>query len=77
MPGKHCGKKGRKHTPIVSKKQRGAMGVAYAAKKGKRIKGGLRGPAKEMKKSMSKVELRRHLKESKGKKLPKKVKKKY
>ena len=33
MPGKHCGKKGRKHTPIVSKKQRGLFGAEYARKK--------------------------------------------
>lgn len=52
------------------------MGVAYAAKKGKKIKGGLRGPAKQMKKGMTKAELSSHLKEAGGKELPKKVKKK-
>ena len=75
MPGKGCKKRGRKHTPITSGAERGAMGVAYASKKGKKIKGGLRGPAKAIKKSMTKAELKRHLKESKGKKLPKKSKK--
>ena len=71
-----CPKKKRKHTPIVSKAQRGAMGVAYAAKRGKIPKSKLKGPAREMAKSMPKAELKRHLKESKGKKLPQKVAKK-
>ena len=71
-----CPKKKRKHTPIVSKAQRGAMGAAYAAKRGKIPKSKLKGPAREMAKSMPKAELRRHLKESKGKKLPQKVAKK-
>lgn len=70
MPCKH-----KKHTPITSKAQQGAMGVAYSAKKGKTIKGGLRGPAKQIKKGMTKIELKSHLKESAGKKLPKKAKK--
>lgn len=68
MPGKGCrkkGKKGRKHTPIVSKKQRGFFGAEYARKKA----------GKKGKTKMSKAELSRHLKESKGKKLPKRVKK--
>jgi len=60
MPGKHCKK--RKHTPIVSKKQRGFFGAEY-----KRAKSG-----KKRKTKMTKAELKRHLKESKGKKLPKK-----
>lgn len=66
MPGKHCGKKGgRKHTPIVSKKQRGFFGAEYArGKAGKKKKTG-----------MSQAELKRHLKESKGEKLPLKSKK--
>lgn len=76
MSGKGCPKSSRKHTPIVSEIQRGAMGAAYAAKKGKKVKGGLRSPAKEMVKSMSKAELKRHLKEAKGKELVKKVQKK-
>jgi len=65
-----CKKSGRKHTPITSKAQRGAMGVAYAAKKGKISVKKLKGPAKKMYKSMPKVELARHLEESGGKKLP-------
>jgi len=64
MPGKGCKKK--RHTPIVSKKQRGFFGAEYARKKA-----GKKGRTK-----MSKAELRRHLKESKGKKLPKRRKKK-
>ena len=60
--------KHKKHTPIVSKAQRGVMGAALAKKKGKKIK--LRGPAKKVAKSMTKTKLRAHLKESKGKKLP-------
>ena len=71
MPGKKCKK--RKHTPIVSEAQRGAMGVAYAAKKGQIPKSKLKGPAKKIVKGMTKVELKRHLKESKGKKLPKRA----
>lgn len=59
MPCKH-----RKHTPIVSKKQRGLFGAEYARrKKGK--KGRMKG--------ITVKELRKHLKESKGKKLPKKA----
>lgn len=59
MPGK-CKK--RKHTPIVSKKQRGLFGSELARRKeGKRPR--MPGITKE--------ELREHLKESKGKKLPK------
>ena len=64
--------KHRKHTPIVSQKQQGAMGAAYAAKKGKIPMSNFGGPAKEMAKSMPKAELKRHLKESKGKNLPEK-----
>ena len=69
-PGSH-----RKHTPIVSEAQRGAMGAAYAAKKGEIPMSELRGVSKKMAKSMPAAELRRHLKESKGKKLVSKVKK--
>ncbi len=66
MPGKGCKKGGRKHTPITSEKQRGLMGADYArAKRGEKTRTG-----------MSKAELRRHLKESKGKNLPAKAKKK-
>lgn len=63
MPGKGC--RGRKHTPIVSKKQQGKFGAEYARRKA--------GKASRMK-GITKAELKRHLKESKGKKLPKKAK---
>lgn len=69
MPGKGCrkkGKKGRKHTPIKSERQQGLFGAEYARKKA-----GRKGKTK-----MTKPILRRHLKEAKGKKLPKKAKKK-
>lgn len=61
MPGRGCGKGGhRKHTPIVSKKQRGLFGAEYARRKaGKRLLTGI-----------TTAELRSHLKESAGKKLP-------
>lgn len=61
MPGKGCKKK--RHTPIVSKKQRGLFGAELARKKA----------GKKGKTGMSKPVLRRHLKESKGKKLPKRT----
>lgn len=67
MPGKH-GKKHRKHTPIVSEKQRGAMGAALAAKRGT-AKKPLRAVAKSIAASMSEAQLSRHLKESKGREL--------
>ena len=67
-------KKHRKHTPIKSEAQRGAMGAAYAAKKGKIPVSKLRGVSKEMYKSMPAAELKRHLEESGRKKLPKKKK---
>lgn len=63
MPGKGCK---RKHTPIVSERQRKFFGAEYARKKA-----GEKGRTK-----MSKAELKRHLKEAEGKKLPKKAKKK-
>lgn len=69
-------KKRRKHTPITSKAQQGLFGVVRAAQKGKKIKGGLRGPAKKAKKSLTVKETRGHLKESKGKKLPARKRKK-
>ena len=62
MPGKGCSK--RKHTPIVSKKQRGLFGAELARKKA-----GKRGRMK----GITTAELRRHLKESKGKKLPRRA----
>ena len=56
-----CKKSGRKHTPVVSEKQRGLFGAELARRrKGK----------KGRMKSITTAELRRHLKESKGKKLP-------
>lgn len=67
MPGKHSKSGARKHTPITSGRQQRAMGVAYAAKKGQKIKGGLKGPAKSIAESMTKAELKVHLQESKGK----------
>jgi len=64
MPGKGCGKSKRAHTPIVSKAQRGMFGAEYARRKA--------GKAPRMK-GITKSELRGHLKESKGKKLPKRT----
>lgn len=63
MPGKHCGKKGRKHTPIKSKAQRRLFGAVAGGKKTKA-------------KGLSKAEAKRHLREVKGKKLPKRARKK-
>jgi hypothetical protein len=63
MPGKGCRK--RKHTPITSRKQQKFMGAELTRKK----------KGKKGKTKMSKATLKRHLKESKGKQLPKKVKK--
>jgi len=60
MPCKH-----KKHTPIVSEKQRGFMGAEYARKKA----------GKKAKTKMSRAELKRHLVEAGGKKLPKKARK--
>lgn len=56
MPGKH-----RKHTPIVSRKQRGLMGAEL-----NRREHGL----SAVMPSMTTAELRSHLHESRGKKLP-------
>jgi len=71
MSGKGCrkkkGKKHRKHTPIVSKKQRGLFGAELARRKA--------GKKRRMK-GITTAELRSHLKESKGKKLPKRSKRK-
>jgi len=53
-------KRGRKHTPIVSEKQRGFFGAEYG-----RLK---RGEARET--NISREDLRSHLKEAKGKNLP-------
>lgn len=61
------GKTGRKHTPIVSKKQRGKFGAELHRR---RV-----GLAPQIK-SITIEELEDHLRESKGKKLPKRSKKK-
>jgi hypothetical protein len=55
----------RKHTPIVSKKQRGLFGAELARRRA--------GKARRMK-GITTKELEEHLHESKGKKLPKKKK---
>jgi len=57
--------KHRKHTPIVSKKQRGLFGAELARRRA--------GKARRMP-SITTKELEQHLIESKGKKLPKKKK---
>ena len=61
MPGKH-----RKHTPIVSKAQRGLFGSELRRRK--------LGMMAQMP-SITTEELEKHLHESKGKKLPKRAKK--
>ena len=63
MPGKGCRKRGRKHTPIVSQRQR-------------RLFGAVAGGATTKATGLSKAEAKRHLKEVKGKKLPKRARKK-
>jgi len=66
MTTKACKKGGKKHTPIVSEVQKGMMGAELRRRReGK--KGYMEG--------MSEEELVSHLKESKGKKLPKRIKK--
>jgi len=57
----------RKHTPIVSEAQRGLFGAEYARRK-KGLTPRMRG--------ITKTELKGHLKESKGKNLVSRVKKK-
>lgn len=66
MTTKACISKHKKHTPIVSKKQRGFFGAELARKRA----------GKQTKTSMSEEELSRHLKESKGKKLRHAIKRK-
>lgn len=56
------GKCSKKHTPIVSQKQRGLFGAELARRRA--------GKTSRMK-GITTAELRGHLKESKGKKLPK------
>lgn len=53
----------RKHTPIVSEKQRGLFGAEYARRK--------EGKAPQMP-GITKAELKSHLEEAGGKNLPKK-----
>lgn len=53
----------RKHTPITSKKQRGFFGAELARKRA----------GKRTRTEMPEAELVRHLKESKGKRLPKRA----
>lgn len=57
----------KKHTPIVSKKQRGLFGAELSRRR--------RGKAKRMA-GITTKQLVSHLKESKGKKLPTKTRKK-
>jgi len=62
MPGSECGKGGRrKHTPIVSEKQRGLFGAELARRRAGK-KGRMKG--------ITTKELRSHLRGSKGRKLP-------
>lgn len=56
----------RKHTPIISKKQRKFFGAELSRAQAN----------KKRKTEMPIVELKKHLKETKGKKLPKKARKK-
>ena len=65
MTTKACVASKKRHTPIVSKKQRGLFGAEY-----KRRKEGKKSKIP----SITTEELKSHLKESKGKKLPKKAK---
>ncbi len=60
-----CKKSGRKHTPIVSEKQRGFFGAEYSRKK----------KGKKGKTDMSMAELKRHLEEAGSKVLPKRSRK--
>lgn len=64
MTGKACG--GRKHTPITSQKQQGKFGAEYRRRK--------TGKTPRMK-GITTKELKSHLQESKGKKLPRRSKK--
>jgi len=64
-PKKKDNPKRRKHTPIKSKKQRGLFGAEYARRKA--------GKKRRMK-GITKKELKSHLEEAGGKKLPKKAK---
>lgn len=61
-----CKKTKKAHTPITSKRQRGLFGAEYARRKAGK-KGRMKG--------ITRAELRSHLKESKGKKLVKRARK--
>lgn len=63
MPHPKKCKSSRKHTPIVSEKQRGLFGAEYARRKAGK-KGRMPG--------ITKAELKGHLEEAGGKRLPKK-----
>lgn len=69
MTGPGCSKtksgKHRKHTEIVSEKQRRAFAAAEHLPKSK-----LTGAAKEIRKGTTSAERERHLEEAEGKKLP-------
>ena len=56
-----CKKSGKTHTPITSKAQRGLFGAELARRK-RGVKGRVKG--------ITTTELRTHLQESRGKKLP-------
>ena len=73
MPCKKKGKKHRAHTPITSEAQQGGMGSAYGRKKAGKGKSS-KTPAPIW--SISMADLRSHLKEAGGKKLPQRVGKK-
>lgn len=62
-----CRKSKKKHTPIVSKAQRGKFGAELARR---------RAGKKSRMSGITTEELEMHLKESKGKKLPKRAKRK-
>jgi hypothetical protein len=64
----------RKHTPIVSQKQRGLFGAAYKAKKTRKSKPSYVPESLWREKQQI---LKVHLKETKGKKLPKKIRRKH
>lgn len=61
MPGRGCASKGKAHTPVVSRAQQGKFGAEYGRRKA--------GRASQMK-GITTAELRSHLRESKGRKLP-------
>lgn len=69
MTYKRCN---RKHTPIVSKKQKGLFGAAYGAKKAGKSKPSY---VPESLWRVSQQTMKAHLKEVKASKLPKRVKK--